>query len=459
MVVAREPFDDGGVKAWITGADAGTLGLADRAIPSPAADEVLVRVDACRVCRTDLHVIDHELPVHRSEAVPGHQAVGTISDIGPDVQHLRSGARIHQRTGPSPACCDDPSATDRDGPDGRPRPAPRAESAAAEPGLLSAAVNHDRHRLAHAPIVTLTMNPALDVSSSVDRVRAERKLRCGRARFDPGGGGVNVSRAIRNLHGSSTPIYPLGGPTGAAYRTFAADRGIAGAVIAITGDTRESFTVDETSTGDQYRFVLPGPTLSEAEWSACLSAVTTHLPHGGYLVASGSLPPGVPEDFYAMLATATAEQDVRLVVDASGRPLQAALAEGVFLIKPSRDELAELVGTDRELTPDEQLEAARHLIDKGQTEVVALTMGSAGALLISSAGALRLPTPKVHVASPVGAGDAFLGGLVLRLAEGRPIADAFRTAVAAGSATAMMPGTELCRAEDVTRFEAELSTV
>nr|WP_255727303.1 1-phosphofructokinase family hexose kinase [Nesterenkonia sp. DZ6] len=311
----------------------------------------------------------------------------------------------------------------------------------------------------HSPIVTLTMNPALDVSSSVDRVRAEHKLRCGPARVDPGGGGVNVSRAIRNLNGSSTPIYPLGGPTGAKYRRFAADEGIDGTVIAIAGDTRESFTVDETSTGDQYRFVLPGPALSEAEWHDCLSTVTAHLPHGGYLVASGSLPPGVPEDFYAILARSVAEQGVHLVVDAAGSPLHAALAEGVFLIKPSRDELAELVGADHELSPEEQLDAVRDLIDHDRAEVIALTMGSAGALLVSAAGALRLPTPKVQVASPVGAGDAFLGGLVLRLAEGRPLAEAFRTAVAAGSATAMLPGTELCRAEDVTRFEAELPTV
>jgi 6-phosphofructokinase 2 len=318
------------------------------------------------------------------------------------------------------------------------------------------AVNGDQSTRAQAPIVTLTMNPALDVSTSVDSVHPEHKMRCGPARFDPGGGGVNVSRAIRNLGGSSTPIYPLGGSTGDRYRAFAADDALTSVVVAITGETRESFTVDERSTGDQYRFVLPGPTLLDAEWRACLAAAVARVPRGGYLVASGSLPPGVPDDFYAMLARSTAEQDVRLVVDSSGRQLQNALSEGVFLIKPSRDELAELVGADRELTPDEQFGAVHQLVDDGRAEMVALTMGSAGALLVSRSGALRLPTPSVRVVSTVGAGDAFLGGLVLRLAEGRPISDAFRTAVAAGSATAMMPGTELCRADDVTRLEAEL---
>ncbi|WP_146339731.1 1-phosphofructokinase family hexose kinase [Nesterenkonia sp. NBAIMH1] len=308
-----------------------------------------------------------------------------------------------------------------------------------------------------APILTLTMNPALDVSSSVDRVRGERKLRCGPARFDPGGGGVNVSRAIRSLGGSSTAVYPLGGPTGDAYSRFVADSGIAGHVVTIAGDTRQSLTVDETSTGEQYRFVLPGPVLSEAEWKACLSAAADRLSPGGFLVASGSLPPGVPEDLYATLAGIAQARGVRLAVDASGPPLEAALSHGVFLIKPSRDELADLVGADRDLSPDEQLHAARRLVAEGRAEAVALTLGSEGALLVTSHAALRLPTPRVTVASTVGAGDAFLAGMVLRLAEGIPLPRAFRTAVAAGSAAAMMPGTGVCRAEDVARLAHELA--
>jgi 6-phosphofructokinase 2 len=310
---------------------------------------------------------------------------------------------------------------------------------------------------AHAPIVTLTMNPALDVSSTVDRVVSEHKLRCGPSRFDPGGGGVNVSRAIRNLGGNSIAVYPLGGPTGQAYRGFLEEAGLIGRVITIAGNTRESFTVDETTTGEQYRFVLQGPTFREPEWRACLSVVADHLPVGGFLVASGSLPPGVPADFYAMLARIAHEHDIRVVVDASGPALAAALDEGVFLIKPSRDELAELVDAPGELDRPEQVEAARSLVVDGRAEVVALTLGAGGAVLITADDELHLPTPKVEVASAVGAGDAFLAGLVLRLAEGRPIADAFRTAVAAGSATAMLPATELCRAEDVARLEEELA--
>ncbi|WP_430646999.1 1-phosphofructokinase family hexose kinase [Agromyces sp. GXS1127] len=309
----------------------------------------------------------------------------------------------------------------------------------------------------HAPIVTLTMNPALDVSTTADRVVAEHKLRCGPSRFDPGGGGVNVSRAIRNLGGSSIAVYPLGGPTGQAYRGFIEEAGLVARVITIGGNTRESFTVDELSTGEQFRFVLQGPLMHEPEWRACLSVVADELPIGGFLVASGSLPPGVPEAFYAMLARISGDHDVRLVVDASGPALASALEAGVFLIKPSRDELAELVGASGELDEPAMVDAARSLVAAGRSEVVALTLGGRGAILVTADAVLRLPTPRVEVRSAVGAGDSFLGALVLRLAQGRPLGEAFRTAVAAGSATAMLPATDLCRAADVARLEADLA--
>ncbi|MGW9630104.1 1-phosphofructokinase family hexose kinase [Agromyces sp. NPDC055520] len=308
----------------------------------------------------------------------------------------------------------------------------------------------------HAPIVTLTMNPALDVSTSVEHVVPEHKLRCAESRFDPGGGGVNVARTIRNLGGNALAVYPLGGPTGHAYRGFAEEAGVVGRVITIAGNTRESFTVSETSTGKQYRFVLQGPTLHEPEWRACVAAVADHLPEGGYLVASGSLPPGVPVELYATLARFCAARGVRTVVDAAGPPLEAALAEGVFLVKPSADELAALTGSSQELGPEEQLAAARAIVDDGRAEVVALTLGAAGAVLVHAAGVYRLPAPDIDVVSAVGAGDAFLGAFVLRLAEGRSIESAFRAAVAAGSATAMMPGTELCHSDDVARLEERL---
>jgi len=307
----------------------------------------------------------------------------------------------------------------------------------------------------HASIVTITPNPALDVSTSVDEVVAEHKLRCGPTRLDPGGGGVNVSRVIRNLGGRSLAVYAVGGPTGQAYREILEREGVVGRVVRIGGSTRESFTVDETSTGQQYRFVLQGPTMHEPEWRALLAAVADDFPVSGYVVPSGSLPPGAPTDLYARIARLAREHDARCVVDTSGDALHAALAEGVFLIKPSRRELAELVGGD--LTDAESLvEASRELVGRRACEVVALTLGGAGAIVVTAQEVLRLPTPHVDVRSTVGAGDSFLGAFVLRLAQGRSVRDAFRAGVAAGSASAALEATELCSAEDVARLEKTL---
>jgi len=306
------------------------------------------------------------------------------------------------------------------------------------------------------PITTLTINPALDVSTSTERVMAEHKMRCGPSRLDPGGGGVNVSRVIARLGGQSTAIYAVGGPTGQAYRQLLEAEGIVGRAVPIAGSTRENITVDELSTGKQFRFVLQGPELSEAEWQAALDATVSAARHGGYVVPSGSLPPGVPDDYYARVTHAAHASGARVVVDASGEALAAALDEGVFLIKPSGRELGELVGANLS-TIDEKIAAAEELVARGRVEVVALTLGGDGAVLASAEGTMVVTPPPIEVRSTVGAGDSFLAGMVLRLAEGRPLRDAFRAGVACGAATAMTVATELCHASDVARLEAELA--
>ncbi|HET7139536.1 MAG TPA: 1-phosphofructokinase family hexose kinase [Arthrobacter sp.] len=306
------------------------------------------------------------------------------------------------------------------------------------------------------PILTVTVNPALDVSTSTDRVYSGHKIRCSRSRLDPGGGGVNVARVIQRLGGNVLALYTAGGPTGEAYRRLIEAERIPSLVIPTHGDTRQDFTVDESSTGNQFRFVLQGAELSDEEWGACLKAVAQSIPAGGYVVASGSLPPGVPEDFYARVARLVRKGDARCVVDSSGAALSEALAEGVFLVKPSRRELGEHFGAPLE-TEQSQINAAEALVGDGSAEYVALTLGDAGAVLASKKGAVRLAVPSVRVLSTVGAGDSFLGAFVLRLAQGRPVEAAFRTAIAAGSAAAMNPATELCHRHDVERLEKELT--
>jgi len=305
------------------------------------------------------------------------------------------------------------------------------------------------------PIVTLTINPALDVSTTTELVRPEHKMRCGPSRIDPGGGGINVSRVIQRLGGQSTAIYALGGPTGQAYRQLLEAEGIVGRVITIADSTRENVTIDETSTGKQFRFVLQGPEITEPEWASALAATESACSYGGYLVASGSLAPGVPDDFYAQATRAAHHHGARVVVDASGEALRAALDEGVYLIKPSGRELGELVGSTL-TTIDDRVAAAEELVAQGRVEVVALTLGGDGAVLATREGTTRILPPPIDVRSTVGAGDSFLAALVLRLAEGRDLATAFRSGVAAGAATATTEATELCHRVDVERLEAEL---
>ncbi|MFJ6003824.1 1-phosphofructokinase family hexose kinase [Arthrobacter sp. NPDC092385] len=305
------------------------------------------------------------------------------------------------------------------------------------------------------PILTLTVNPALDVSTSTEQVVSVHKLRCSASRLDPGGGGVNVSRVVRRLGGQTLAVHTAGGATGEAYRRLIVAERVPSLVVPIEGSTRQNFTVDEATTRKQFRFVLEGPRLSEAEWRACLSALASSVPPGGFVVASGSLPPGVPEDFYARVARMVHEGGAHCIVDTSGVALTQALAEGVFLVKPSRRELGEHFDTVLDSTQS-QVDAASALVATGAAEYVALTLGGAGAVLASKSGVIRLPVPPVQVLSTVGAGDSFLAGFVLRLAQGRPAEAAFRTAVAAGSAAVMTPATELCHRDDVERLEADL---
>jgi len=311
-------------------------------------------------------------------------------------------------------------------------------------------------RLAQRSILTLTINPALDVSTSTERVIPGHKLRCGPTMLDPGGGGVNVARVVQRLGGQAVAVYAAGGPTGQAYRQLLDREGVVARIVNIGGSTRESFTVDETSSGEQFRFVLQGPSLQESEWRDCLDAVDSLGVEGGLLVASGSLPLGVPDDFYARVARIAKQHGMRCVVDASGPALRAALDEGVYLIKPSLRELSELVGTALGSEQD-QVAAAQQLVADGRAGVVALTLGAAGAILVTAEVVLRQANPEVEVKSTVGAGDSFLAAFVLRIAQGRAVEEAFRAAVAAGSATAMTPATELCHRADVERLEAELA--
>lgn len=305
-----------------------------------------------------------------------------------------------------------------------------------------------------AEILTLTLNPAVDVSTSVERVVDTHKLRCEAGRRYPGGGGINVARVIQRLDGAQADclaLYLAGGVPGDLLEQLLTAERVASARLRIGGDTRENFSVRERSTGREFRFVLPGPQVSAAEWASALDVVEALTPAPRYLVLSGSLPPGLPADAYGELARRASARGARVVLDTSGPPLALALEAGVYLVKPSLGELAALAGSPLD---DEtaQVAAARRIVADGRAQVVALTLGERGALLVSTEETIRVKALPVPVSSAIGAGDSFLAGLIVALRRGEGLRAAARLAQATASATLLSSGTALCDADQVKRL-------
>lgn len=301
-------------------------------------------------------------------------------------------------------------------------------------------------------IATLTLNPALDVTTCTEKVRPNHKLRCTPPRLDPGGGGINVARVVTHLGGRAVAVFPSGGPAGATITALLEAQKVPILPVPIAGATRESFTVDEGRPGDQYRFVLPGPELSEAEQAALLDALFA-VPGTSHIVASGSLPPGCDPAILKRIGERCRAQGVRLVVDTSGPALAACEGDGVWLIKPSLREAAELLGRTIE-GDDAEMAAARALRGRGFAELVVISLAERGALLAGEGVELRVPAIPVEAKSTVGAGDSMVAAITLASARGEPIDRALRYGIAAGAATLMTPGTELARKEDVDRLYA-----
>lgn len=299
-------------------------------------------------------------------------------------------------------------------------------------------------------IATLTLNPTIDGSSEAETVRHTHKVRTANERFDPGGGGINVARVLARLGSDVEAVYLAGGVTGPVLGGLLDRVSIPRRCVEIAGDTRISLAVHERETGKEYRFVPAGPELTFEERQRCLDAVSQLS--CSWLVVSGSLPRGVPDNFYAEIIDIAQTRNMRLVLDTSGPALKAALARGgVYLVKPSLGEMEQLVGTPLR-DPELIITEARRLVETGGAEVIAVTMGHQGAVLAHAGGVLTLPALAVEVRSAVGAGDSFVAAMTHGLATGRSIEDAFRLGIVAGTAAVMTPGTDLCRREDVERL-------
>ena len=301
-------------------------------------------------------------------------------------------------------------------------------------------------------LITLTLNPALDLATTTDHVAPTHKLRCGPVQRFAGGGGINAARVLHRLGADVCAWALAGGAAGTQVRQLLAAEGVPTLLQPISGDTRENFSVVETTTSQEFRFVLPGPTLQASEWQACLDALATHTPPPRWLIASGSLPPGTPDDFYAQLARAASGRGVRVAVDTSGPPLAAALQAGVALVKPSLRELRDVMQKPLEHAAD-WCTAAQSLVHSGTADIVALSVGEQGAVLATREGVWQAPALNVPATTgTTGAGDCFLAALVWALDRGDAPAEALRWGVAAGAAALLHPGTTLAQADDVRRL-------
>jgi 6-phosphofructokinase 2 len=300
-------------------------------------------------------------------------------------------------------------------------------------------------------IATFTLNPTIDKSSSVDHVKAEDKLYCDPPIFEPGGGGINVSRAIKKLGGSSLLLYTSGGFTGKKLDKLLAEENLNKKAIKIEAESRENLIISEKASNLQYRFGMPGPKITEQEYDKIFKIMTELDPFPDYFVISGSIPQGVSTDIYAEMAAFAKKRKAKVIVDVSGSPLKAVIKESVYLIKPNLGEFQDLVG--RELKDEDQIkEAALNFIKDKCCQAIVISIGAGGALLVHGEQAEFKRPPTVPIKSKVGAGDSMVAGIVLSLARGESLENSFHYGLAAGSAAVMTSGTELCTKEDTDRL-------
>jgi 6-phosphofructokinase 2 len=301
-------------------------------------------------------------------------------------------------------------------------------------------------------ILCVSLNPTIDITSMAQLVEPTHKIRTRGQLHQPGGGGVNVARVIAELGGAPALAYLSGGATGPFLDDLLAGRGISLNRFSMRGPVRIALMVRETSTGREFRFVPEGPEVSVPELRPLLEHLETS--QTDYLVLSGSLPRGVRTGCYADIALNAAGRGIRIVLDTSGEALRKCLeAGGIYLFKPSKRELELIAG--RKLDLGGVRDEAMKLVRSKKAEIVAVSLGSEGAILAHDGGTISEPAIKVKPVSAVGAGDSFCGAMVWALSQGRPVDDAFRSGLAAGAAAVMNPQMTLARKDDTMTILAQ----
>ena len=305
-------------------------------------------------------------------------------------------------------------------------------------------------------IVTLTPNPSVDRTVSISDLQRGEVHRATATRIDPGGKGVNISRALTAHKARTLAVLPAGGPEGNLLAELLADAGIEVTIVPIGGSIRANLALVEPD-GTTTKVNEPGPLLSGSEIGALLAgAEATLSDHPSWMVGSGSLPPGVEHDLYAGLVRRCRDAGVRVAIDASGPALRHAVTAGPDLIKPNLEELEELVGRSLSTLGD-VLGASIDLVTHGVATVV-VSLGREGALLVTPSVTALAVAPVPSPLSTVGAGDALLAGYLYATGSGSTPVDALRTGVAWGAAAVSLPGSRMPSPTDVADIRVSMTT-
>jgi 6-phosphofructokinase 2 len=301
-------------------------------------------------------------------------------------------------------------------------------------------------------MLTVTLNPSLDVCATVPVVESERKMRCANVTIEPGGGGVNVARVVVRFGESVTAAVFLREDSSTEFLSLLTGESVSVRAVPVSGKMRESFTAQESSTSRQFRFVLPGPTLSPDDFAAGINQVVGLCADEQLVVLSGSCPPGVSPSDLAQLVGRIKRAGCEVVADVPGNALAEVSAAGVLLVKPSVRELSEFAG--RSLDGHDDIEqAAVDLLATGVTGAALISMGPAGLMLVrADQRTIWFHAPHVATRSTIGAGDSLVGGVAVALQRGATLPEACRFGVAAGTAATLATGTGLCQAVDVDRL-------
>ncbi len=300
-------------------------------------------------------------------------------------------------------------------------------------------------------IITLTMNPVVDKDTSVAGIVPNKKLRCESPNYYAGGGGINVSRALKQLGGESLCVYVAGGSTGTHLQQLVSEENIEQKVIEIEGWTRENVSVTDTNTDQQYRFGVPGPNVKEEEWRQVLDVLESLLEKDDFLIASGKMPQEVPSDFYVLVSEITDKKGAKFVLDTSGDALLASMNANIFLMKPNLGELSTIMGV-ASVSAMELEGLAKTFLEENTCEVLVVSLGAKGAFWATNEEMEHIPAPTVHQKTTIGAGDSMVAGMVFYLTQGKSITEATKYGVACGTAATLHHGTQLCKKEDADKL-------